>query len=168
MGTGKFYKRGERAIFLVTNLANRVGACVLVGMMLLVSGDVFFRYFFNRPVAGTFELVEVMMGAIVSLSIAYTGLRRGHVAVELITDKLPDGIRRSLELLHHVVCIIFFSAVAYKCFQQAGIIRESETVTTLLEIPIFPFIWVLSFGAALLALVYLWQFINILGKRASE
>ena len=108
------------------------------------------------------------MGAVVSLSIAYCGLRRGHVAVELLTDNLSRGIKKVVNAIHHVFCIAFFLAVAYKSAQQAGVIKESETVTALLEIPIYPFIWTLAFGATLLALVYSRQMIDIFRKESSK
>lgn len=151
-----------------TKFFSRIGAGVLVCMMLLITFDVVSRYFFNKPVQGTFELVEVMMGVVVSLSIAYCGLQRGHVSVELLTDQLSVKPRRIVDIIHTVVCIVFFAAVSFKVSQQAVVIKESETVTVLLEIPIYPFLWILSFGAALLALVYFSQLIHMFKKELSQ
>ncbi len=168
MGIGKFMEQGDRMIHLITRFSSRVGALILVGMMLLVTSDVVLRFLFNKPVPGTFELVEVMMGAVVSLSIAYCGLRRGHVSVELLTDHLSRRIQKIASVLHHILCVVFFAAISFKGIQQVGVIKESETVTALLGIPIYPFILILAFGAALLALVYLWQMIGIFRKESSE
>ncbi len=160
MSADELNNKRNSLIYLVTRFSSRVGAVVLVGMMLLMAGDVFLRFIFNKPVPGAFELIEIMMGAVVSLSIAYCGLRRGHVSVELITDKLPDRIRAPVDLVHHLVCIVFFATIAYKGSQQAIVIKENETVSTLLEVPIYPFVWLLVFGAMLLALVYFRQMID--------
>lgn len=168
MGARNFLEQGDRVIYRIANFFSRVGAFILVGMMLLVTSDVFLRFVFNKPVPGTFELVEVMMGAVVSLSIAYCGIRRGHVAVELLTDHLSSSVQKVVSTLHHLLCIIFFAAIAVKGIQQAGVIKESETVTALLEVPIYPFIWILAFGATLLALVYSWQMVGIFRKESSE
>lgn len=168
MSAGSLTDKGDRIIHLLALCSSRLGAGVLVAMMLLITSDVVLRFIFNKPVPGTFELVEVMMGAVVSLSIAYCGVRRGHVAVELLTEKLPAKTRNLLDMLHHMACIIFFAAIAYKSAEQAVVINESGTVTALLEIPVYPFIWVLSFGSALLAMVYFWQMMEIFRKGAPE
>ncbi len=168
MSTGRAFNKGDRLIYLVTISVSRIGAGLLVGMMLLITCDVFFRFLFNKPVPGTFELVEMMMSAVVSLSIAYCGYRRGHVAVELFTDKLPLKTQNFINAVHYLVCVAFFTAIAFEVAWQAQVIKESETVTALLGIPIYPFIWVLSIGAALLALVYLLHVIEILRKGASQ
>ena len=167
MDTGNFYTKSYRLITVLSKTASRIGASILVGMMLLITLDVVSRSVLNKPLPGTFELVEVMMGAVVSLSIAYCGIQRGHVYVELFTDKLHGRVRKTFELLHHLVAILFFAAVSYEGAQQAIVIKESDAATTLLGIPIYPFIWILAFGAALLAFVYLGQLIEIYRKRAS-
>lgn len=169
MNVIEHYKRWDRFIYLTTLSASRVGGGLLVGMMLLIACDVFLRFFFNKPVPGTFELVEIMMGATVSMSIAYCGYKRGHVAVEVITEILPLKLKSVFELAHGAVCAVFFATIAVKGAQQAGVIRESQTVTTLLEIPIFPFIWMFVIGSALLTLVYCKQVVMILsGKKESS
>ncbi len=168
VNTDSLTGKAEGLISRLAKFSGRIGAGFLLGMMLLVTGDVISRFVFNKPIPGTFELVEVMMGTVVSLSIAYCGLRRGHVAVELFTDRLPETIGYVFSIFHHVICIIFFAAIAFKVAQQASIIMESETVTVLLGIPIYPFIWVLVFGASLLALVYLIQMIEIFQKMVSR
>lgn len=167
MDTANLYAKSNRLIFNISKIASRISACLLVGMMLLISFNVLLRFLFNKPIAGTYELVELMMGAVVSLSIAYCGVQRGHVSVELFVEKLHGNTRKALTILHHLVAIIFFSAISYECAQQAIVIKESAMTTTLLEIPIYPFIWTLSFGAALLSLVYFMQLIEIFRRRAT-
>ncbi len=154
-------KKWDRNVYLLTVSASRVGASLLIGMMLLIVSDVFLRFLFNKPVQGSFELIEVLMGATVSLSIAYCGYKRGHVAVEIVTEQLSRGMRKFFELIHNLVCAAFFLVVAVKSAQQAVVIKESETVTALLDIPIYPFIWVFVIGVLLLALVYFWQTIGL-------
>lgn len=160
--------KSERVISFLANFSRRIAAGFLLGMMLLITCDVILRFVFNKPISGSFELVEVMMGTVASLSIAFCGFRRGHVAVELFTDQLPKKIGNILSIFHHVVCVIFFVAIAVKGAQQANITMESGTVTALLEIPIYPFIWILCFGASLLALVYIVQMIEIFKKVVSK
>lgn len=54
-----------------------LGAAVVLGLLVIVNVDVFGRYFFNRPLAGTLELSEMGIVAIVFLQLASTiGARR--------------------------------------------------------------------------------------------
>lgn len=161
-------QKGERLLHLITNYTSRIGAGFLLGMMLLITCDVFLRFVFNKPIPGTYELVELMMAAVVSLSLAFCGIRHGHVAVELLTEKLSGKIGTTLSVIHHVVCIIFFCAIAVQVAKQANIIMESETVTALLGVPIYPFMWIMVFGSALLALVYFMQLNEIIRKKVGQ
>lgn len=163
----EIYNRWDRKVYLSAVSVSRIGAGLLLGMMILIVTDVFLRFFFDNPVQGTFELVEILMGAVVSLSIAYCGYKGGHVAVEIITEHMKDRSRSVIELIHSLISAAFFVVVAFKSAQQAIVIKESETVTTLLEIPVYPFIWVFVLGTSLLSLVYCWQFLGIIIRKRS-
>ncbi len=71
----------ERFVFPIIRLTNKVGLFILFMMMLLTVADVIGRYFFNFPIAGTFELTEVMLSLLVFFSIAYTQIHKGHIAL---------------------------------------------------------------------------------------
>ena len=62
-------------------------------LMLITTADVVGRGFFNKPIAGTFELSEYMLAVIILLGAAYTQQVKGHVAVDFLTSRFSRGQR---------------------------------------------------------------------------
>ena len=144
----------------ISRVVNGIGAFILVCMMLLVVTDVSLRFLFNRPVEGSFELVEFMMAVVVCLGMAYCGSKKGHTAVEFLMSRFSERTQDIVDGLNYLVSTILFALIAWKSVEQAGVLKESESITTVLELPLYPFLWVLALGSGLLCLVFLLQFIE--------
>ena len=89
-----------RRIERVTEVASRglcfVGAVALSGLMVaLTVVDVTLRQF-AEAVPGAFELVTLGMRILVPLAMPYAFWIGGHVAVELLVDRLPHRLRAAV------------------------------------------------------------------------
>lgn len=164
METSKSYRLYESALSTVSLWAVRLGAVILTLMMLLVFIDVFLRYIFNRPVSGSVEIVEVMMALCIALGMAYTGIVKGHISVELLVSRFSPRAQAALDVFHFLIATIMFLLMGWKTGQQAWVVGRRHVTTTVLEIPIYPFVWVLSVCAALLGLVFFLQFLEAVSK----
>ena len=129
-------------------------------MMLLVTTDVLLRYFLNQPIKGTFELVEFMMAVVVCLGIAYTGVRKGHVAVDVVVSRFSPRVQALIGSFNWLVSLGLFSLISWKGVEYARTLWESGLVSSQLYVPVFPFVLVVAFGAGLLCLVFLVNFIE--------
>ncbi len=154
------YSHFERLVSLVSRFVNSIGACILVIMMLVVVVDVSMRFFFNRPIEGSFELVEFMMAIVVCLGMAYCGVKKGHTAVEFLVEQFSEGKQALIDCFNYLVSAAIFLLIAGKSMSQAGVLKESESISIVLEVPLYPFYWVLGLCSGLLGLVFLLQFIN--------
>ncbi|MDP2916793.1 MAG: TRAP transporter small permease, partial [Dehalococcoidia bacterium] len=65
---------------------NGAGAAILALMMGLVTVDVCLRFFFNRPLSGTYEIVELMMAVLVFGALAYTAIKKSHISIDAVTS----------------------------------------------------------------------------------
>ena len=54
----------------IVRLLKSIAMGILLIMMFLTAMDVIFRYMFNRPITGSYELIEFMMAILVSFGIA--------------------------------------------------------------------------------------------------
>jgi tripartite ATP-independent transporter DctM subunit len=138
------------------------GRVVLGLMVTLISLDVVLRYFFNRPIRGSYELVEFMLVVLVYLGLAYTQTKKGHISVTLFTTRLPPAQLAVLHSATHLLCVGIFSIISWRCILQAEALRANETASGVLFIPNFPFMWVVVLGSVLLTLVFLKDFIESL------
>ena len=164
METSKSYRLYENALNTLSVWAVRIGAVILTSMMALVFTDVFLRYVFNKPLSGSVEIVEVMMALCIALGMAYTGITKGHISVELLVSRFSPKTQAALDVFHFLIATTLFLFMCWKTAQQALVVGRRNVTTTVLEIPIYPFVWVLSICAGLLGLVFFLQFLEAISK----
>lgn len=133
---------------------NAVAGAAVVVMMLLTCADVVLR-FFRHPVPGTYELVGFLGTMVISFSMAYTSLERGHIAVEIVVEKLPRRVRTAVEAAVALIGAALFALIAWQSASYAADLRHSGEVSVTLAMPIYPFIYGMAAGSALLTLVLL-------------
>ena len=72
----------ENSLKRTTTLAMWFSCCAVVLMLFALVADVFLRTFVNIIMPGTVEIVEILMVVVVFMTLAYTYMQNGHVAVE--------------------------------------------------------------------------------------
>ena len=73
---------------------NSAGGALIFGLIIMINLDVFSRFFFNSPIDGVTELVELSIVAIVFLQLA-DAVRNGRlIRSEGLYNKLCEKIRR--------------------------------------------------------------------------
>lgn len=164
MGTVNTFRSFEKLVFVASKMVNAIACVFLLAMMAMIFSEVFMRYIFNSPIDGALEMVEFMMGLMISLSLAYTGMQKSHISVELLVSHFPERIQALLDVFHFLVCAAFFFLLCWKTALQAMVWAKSGVTSQVLLIPVYPFTWVLAICAALLGLVFLIQCIDALFK----
>ena len=127
-------------------------------MMLHVTVDVAARAFFNRPLAGTNEIVSAWyMVATAFLPWAYIAASDGHIRVELFTRAAPARFNEWLDIL---VKLLMAAYVAVFTWQTALRAIEQVRAGEVWELaggylPVWPSRCVLPVAGALMVLVLL-------------
>jgi len=152
----------ERFARPFSRFIDSIGRVILALMVLLITLDVVLRYFFNRPIKGSYELVEFMMVLIVYLGLGYTQINKRHVSINLFTTKLSPAPLSLVSSATYFLCLAVFSLITWRCILQAEALRVDGTASDVLFIPSFPFMWVVVFGSALLCFIFLIDFIKSL------
>ena len=137
-------------------------------MMLIVFIDVFLRYIFNSPFVGSVEIVEIMMVLVIALGIAHTGINKGHISVDLLVSRFPPKVQAAVDVFNFLVATLIFSIMSWKTGHQAIVAGSRNVTTTVLEIPIYPFVWTLSVCTGLLSLVFLLQCFEAIMKMVKK
>ncbi len=136
------------------------GAISIVLMMFITVIDVVLRYVFNTPLKGSFEITQYLMVISIGLTLAYCAMQESHVNVDLFVSKLPANAQTVIHGIIATAGFFFLCLIAWQTASQAETIRQTGSYSTLLHIPVFPFIWVLFVGFCLLALIFLVKVIN--------
>lgn len=117
-----------------------VVACVILfGMMLLTFVDVVGRYVFLKPLPAAYELVSLMMPAIIFCALPITVLREGHVTVDLLDSLIPRHAARVQGVVVNLVSATALGLVAWRLGVKASEDRYYESITDELLLPLWPF-----------------------------
>jgi TRAP-type C4-dicarboxylate transport system permease small subunit len=141
------------------------GMIFVIPLMLLTTGDVLGRSFFNKPIAGTFELSEFMLAIIILLSAAYTQQVKGHVSVDFLTSRFPPRVQRTLQVLTTLLSLAIVTIVVWQGF-VLGV--EEKAVTDQLRIPKAPFKILVGICGALLWLQLFFDLVDAVRGRKGE
>jgi len=150
----------QRVIQKLIRYVNYISCALILAMMLLIVIDVLLRYAFTRPIAGSVEIVELMLVVVVFLGIAFTGSQKGHVALDLVVNRLPERIRAFVYSTTCALSLVTFSLIVWQSIVQARWVQGKNIVTGVWGISQFPFYYIIAFGCILLCIVLLREFIE--------
>ena len=157
--------RLNRPIIAITK---QIALWFLAGMMFLTFVDVLLRKSLNSPVPGAAELIEFMMGIVVTFSVVYCAHKKAHISVDLIIVKFPDKTRKWLACITSFMTLILFILIAWQAFIYIADEYSSRLTSAVLYIPVYPFIATVAVGFVVLCLVLLAEFLSNLAEVATE
>lgn len=144
--TGVWLRACWRGVGLLANLA-------LLLIVFGVSFDAILRYLFNRPITGMLEGVELLLVFSVFLSLAGTQAAKGHIAVDIVLDRLHGRPRAVLEAFIAALGILLFAAITWASVGMAvRSVRMGEYSAGLIAFPIYPAKILVALGCLLLTL----------------
>ena len=137
---------------------------ILFLMMLLTIADVFLRKVFSWSILGTVELTEFMLVILIFFSLAHTEILNGHVKVDLVMSRFGERTQGLFDMATQLACFILSGLITWSTLVYSEKMRASGEVTQDLWIPIYPFIYVVGIGCAILTLTLLIKFFMALIK----
>ena len=133
----------------------KAAAWLIIGLMLLVCGEVFKRYALNMPTAWIFDASNMLYGSLFMLCGAYTLAQNAHVRGDFLYSSMKPRTQASLDL---VLYLLFFvpgiAALIYAGYDYASVswrINEHSNVTADGP-PVYPFKTVIPIAGALVLL----------------
>ncbi|MFB3925470.1 MAG: TRAP transporter small permease [Syntrophales bacterium] len=147
----------ERYIQSSSRALNWFSGAAVVAMMLLTCADVVLR-FFHHPIAGTYELVGFLGVLVISFSLAYTSVEKGHIAVELLVERLPKRVRSLIDAVDALIGTGLFGLIAWQSALYGLDLKESGEVSLTLGIVTYPFVFGIAAGCSVLCAVLMVEF----------
>jgi TRAP-type transport system small permease protein len=127
--------RATRAARVLQLTLEGVAGATLFFMMLLTTADVTGRYFFNTPILGTVELTQLMLAALVFLSLPVVCWRQEHVSVDLLDAIFPARLVWVREVIVNLLVTAALWVMAQRAWLLAQRAFEWGDVTEFLRIP---------------------------------
>ena len=129
-----------------------ISGLMLMALMVLTVVAVSLRKA-NDPIIGTQDLSEAGLTIVVFFAMAYSGWTGGHIAVDLIGNLVSEARLRLVDVAVRTVSGLFFIIVAWQSIRQGLDALEFGDGFNLLDIPHWPFYFIIAFGSGVFALV---------------
>lgn len=162
MGIEQLNRGFQSWVYPISKVANHIASVILFFMMFLTIADVFLRKVFSRSILGTVELTEFMMVVLVFFALAHTEVSNGHVRVDLIMSRFGERAQTLVDMITQFVCFLLFGLVTWSALVHSARMKASGEVSQDLWLPIYPFVYIVAVGCALLTLTLLTKFLMAL------
>lgn len=148
---------------VLERLLTALGACLLLGIVVLVSHQVFLRYFLRQSPRWSEEMALLLMVWLAMVGAALVHRHREHIAVELVVAALPGRAQRAVGRLVELLVLAFGAFMVH----QGWLITRASMQQRLAgsQLPIGYMYLSIPVGGALIGLVAL---LRLLGLSSSQ
>ena len=105
-----------RLLHVLCDVCAGIGGLVLVGMAMLTVVSVIGRAFFNAPILGDVELVQLGTAVCVALFLPYTQMRGGNIIVDVFTQSASPRTQRWLDGLGTFFYTLVMALIAWRVY----------------------------------------------------
>jgi len=163
-----FLTKTERLVDSASLFAANLAAAVLLVLVLLTCVDVVGRYFFNSPLVGAVELVQICMGLIIFLSIPMMFLRNDHVVVDLVPQFGRGRLGWMVAILFLLITVGVAIALGDRVYDYATRAWEDGDITEYLGIPRWPVVGLITLAIFCAAAVSLLRGLMLLSQAGTS
>jgi TRAP-type mannitol/chloroaromatic compound transport system permease small subunit len=146
----------QNLLLFIDKVSTGVGqffSWLIVALTLMISWEVFSRYFLDNPHAWAFDVMSMMYGSLFMMAGAYTLSKNGHVRGDVLYGFFPPRLQAWFDLiLYFLFFIPGVFALAYAGYGFAAdswAINEHSNVTANGP-PVYPFKTILPIAGAFL------------------
>jgi len=140
---------------------------LLTGLMPIpIFVDVTLRFVFGKSIPGIIEIEEFMLVCIVFCAIPFMQTIKEHIDIDILVQRFSSRTQTILSGSIYLILAILLGTASWQL--TANALRKTQEVSFALGIPVSIFIGVAALGSALLALVFLKDFLTSLEKMLSE
>ena len=130
-------------------------AAVLFVMMLVTAVDVVGRYLFNAPLAGGFELTEMLLAGLIYCGLPLVSKRREHIVIDTFDPLMSPRAKRAFDVFAEIVCCLTLSGIGILIFRRAARVAEYGDTTSVLKLPLAPVAYLMGVMIVIAALIHL-------------
>jgi TRAP-type C4-dicarboxylate transport system permease small subunit len=158
----------ERTIRGASRIAAVVGLGILVCMALFTLADVIGRSGFNKPITGSYELTELAFVVVVACVLGYSVILKSHVKIDLLVSHFTPRAQATIDTISSLISSALFFLVGWRVFIQAARIKGQGLNSGILEVPVFPFYYVLAIGCTLFGAMLLIGFFRSFSNNTGD
>lgn len=133
----------------------QIGIVAIISMMLVIVFDVGGRFFFNSPIPGTVEIVELQNIILSFFALIWCTLNLEHIRVTLLDNLIPDKIKFYSDTVFYLLGAGFYAFISVQNVKVTQEALSKGTSTIVVGIPLFPVYIIIAFSCACVAAILL-------------
>jgi tripartite ATP-independent transporter DctM subunit len=148
----------EAAATRCVTLTQRVASIGVLGMLLIAFttiAHVLARWLFSAPITGMGEMASMALAVAVSACLPGGAAQRVNITVDLLSGRASARTVARLQVFGALALLVFYAALALRLGEYAASLEARQAATVYLNLPIAPFLWVVTAFVAATALVQL-------------
>jgi len=149
-----------RVLFRLARALVIIGGACLTAAGILTVGSVIGRYFFNSPIPGDFELVEMACAVAVFSFLPYCQLKKGNVLVDFFTYNSSPRTKGILDSISAIIYSAITVLLTWRLWVGGLDFLATNEQTVILQIPrAYVFIFIMPSMVLLVAATFytIWQ-----------
>lgn len=144
-------------------------SAVALGILLVVTfASVIMRYFFNAPILGSNEIIQLASVVLVMLAMPGAAQAGQHIRVDVFDQRIGAIGRLVGDVLTRILSVYLLGILAWRAWGKLLDAAEFGDATNMLRIPLWPFYGLLILGSVLYALVLAIQLLDIIRTGAAR
>jgi TRAP-type transport system small permease protein len=146
----------------ISRVMAAVAAVVLGAMMMIGVVDVCGRFFFNKPMEGSFELGGILLVTAGTWGMAYCQMQKSNIRIDVITGRFPKKVQSVFNILAYIFCIVAAGVTTWRTslMTHEYMVATLGNLTSTLRIPYWPFMLTLAMGFAWLTVIFVYDLIK--------
>jgi len=154
----------KKVIEPVTNIVAAAGVVVLGAMVLMLIVSVIMRKAFNAPMKGVFELSEFGMVMISFLFVSAQYVKPDSMVMDTFVEMFPKTVKRINNAFIFLLDVGTLAITSWQLYAYAVRVQAGKQVSKILEIPVYPVVYLGAVCTLLLTLVFAMKFLFALNE----
>jgi len=154
----------KKTVMLPSKILSQIGSVVLFVLVIMTAIDVTGRYLFSKPLPATYELTKFMFSITVFFGMAYFGILKRHIKINLLVDKFPPAAQNIIDSFTSLLSLGMCIVLSWQAIVQTRVLQLDKLRSDIWHIPVFPFQLLVALALAVLALVLLADFLESLAN----
>ena len=148
-------KRFEKLTTSTSGVFNWVAGIAVVSMLSISAIDLIGAKLFNRPFAGSIEIIGLLGLLIIIFSLPLTQVMGGHTAVDFFVNRLSKLAQAIIASIVSLMGLFLFAIITWQMIDYGLTIQAAGGVTPIERIPLAPSIYATAACTLLMCFVFL-------------
>jgi TRAP-type transport system small permease protein len=153
-------------VLWISRVMAAVAAVVLGAMMMIGVVDVCGRFFFNKPMEGSFELGGILLVTAGTWGMAYCQMQKTNIRIDVITARFPKKVQSWFNIFAYIFCIVAAGVTTWRTWLMTHeyMVSTLGNLTSTLRMPYWPFMLTLVIGFFWLTVIFVYDLIKSINE----